>query len=649
MKSIITILMLALTLNSFAAGEDRTNAINISSAGTQTLNGVKDANTITWFKIEPEAFGTNNMLTITLGGGNYGYVSIFNDEETDATEDYVIGGSNGLALNPTIKKYHSDAAASVYVAISQENKGGTARFTFSVAQPGETREVAIKAQTGSNTIEGASTPVWYSYTAPETKIVAIETTTQMGNAVNVDGKIECISSLLPSGFRMQEGNTVYIPMLSRFGSFNITLSDIQPGMYADMPIDITNKQEFELFLPADPTASDDSSAQSERYWIYTADKSGFLMWGTYDANWIKGMWGCAVRDTTEAKTLNTPDTKVIDGMITYTIPVVAGHTYLISPTVCYNVARTVTIYAGYQTPSLGDTKDDPFILSLGNSIDLGRKTSSTKYYSFTAEESGVYTATVHAAGQVRATTPKDGSWTIRRDYSIQDKQMHIDDEIELKEGETLLLEITLTSDIDIHVDGSDADTPNYFVMITKNDGPAKDIREGEDIAHAIDAEKNTDYAIMQSDDEDFYEKYYRVDVHAGDSLVITTSHKEAISSPSCISLTLDGSHWNDVKHTNTIIRNEDGTKSVGRRYVVAATPEDRTIYIVVEGVFFLYEGATWSYNFGTSTTAIHTAFKDSEQGDCYNLSGQRIATPMKSGIYIMRTSDASKVKKVMRK
>ena len=104
--------MLALTLNIFAAGEDRTNAINISSAGTQTLNGVKDANTITWFKIEPEAFGTNNMLTITLGGGNYGYVSIFNDEETDATEDYVIGGSNGLALNPTIKKYHSDAASS---------------------------------------------------------------------------------------------------------------------------------------------------------------------------------------------------------------------------------------------------------------------------------------------------------------------------------------------------------------------------------------------------------------------------------------------------------------------------------------------------------------------------------------------------------
>lgn len=462
-----------------AEGESRETAISITGACQMNLLGEEEKNTTTWFVIEPAAFGENDLVTVSVASKNYGDVVFY--EEGAQSELFIIGGANPS----TLKKLWISKDKPVYVAIAQDGPNGSASFSLSVAEPGETRFNPISVTDGSSDIKAGFSPIWCAYTATASKVVSIKATSSIGNAINYEGRNVCMANDMFSGFRMSEGTTIYFPVYSTMANLSIELSDPKVGEYADMPLNITDMASFTIDLPADPNATTDSAGQGERYWLYEAKQSGFLMWGTSDKDWQTGMWGCGVNDTTTHKRLESPETKITAGMVTYTIPVEAGHVYLISPTVCFSTkARTVTLYTTFIEPEKGDTKDNPIVLKLNEEYDLGRVTSLTKYYAYTAKKSGMFTATVHAGGQVRATTPQDGSWNIRRDYSIQERQMHIDDEIYLNAGDMLLLEITLTSDIDFHVDGSDASIPNYSILITRNDGES-DEEDDDPVADAI--------------------------------------------------------------------------------------------------------------------------------------------------------------------
>lgn len=638
------IAVLGFAASAHAEGESRETAIPITEACTKPLMGEADKNTTTWFVIEPASFADNDLVTVSVIGNNYGDIIFY--EEGAQSEMTMIGTDKGYSA----KKLWISKNQPVYVAVTQDGPGASASFALSVASPGETRFNAITVADGTSEVNSNCFPVWCVYTASASKVVTIKSTAGVGNAIDFEGHNVCMANDMLNGFRMQQGSTVYFPVNSSAASVTIELSEPQEGYYADMPLNITGKSEFTIDLLSDPNANKDSAAQSERYWIYEADKSGFLMWGTADKDWQEGMWGCGINDTTTHKRLNTPETKIQAGMVTYTIPVEAGHVYLISPTVCYSQkARQVTLYTTFIEPEMGDTKDNPIALTLNDARDLGRVISLTKYYAFTAEKTGTYTATVHAGGQVRATTPQDGSWNIGRDYSIQDLQMHIDDEINLAAGETLLLEVTLTSDIDIHTDGSDASKPNYSILITLNDGgdtPAPDVREGEDIAHAIEAEPGVAYAVMLSSDENYYDKYYKIVVPANDTLLITTLHPEGISSPACINFTLDGAKWNVVKSTSTFIKNEDGTKNIGRLYVVEPSDAVRTIYVETDGVSFLYEGMTWSYDINVSSSEdgpVNIKSLHSEGAAAiYMLNGVKVDGMSAPGVYVIKSNGSSR-------
>lgn len=599
MKKIYLLLCLltAAFTTAMAVGETRQNAINITSGSTHELLESAETNITTWFCINSSVLGANDLVTVALDSKNYGDITFYWNDETSSDEMYFISGPDE---DKTVKKLWTISDGKLYIAIGQEGEGGKATFSFSKAKPGETRYNAIDLTTGDNKVSTDLTTVWYKYTYTETESKQIVVTSNgcvLGAAQTLEGKNICPANLLDAGFRMVEGETFYLPVSNSDANATVTiaLEEIQPGYYSDYPIKATGVSSFILDIPADPSASTDSSAQSERYFQYVADKDGLLMWGTGDSNWVEAAYGCVVRDVTDEKTLNTPLTEFTAGMITYTIPVIAGHTYLIDQSVAHTKqARQVTVYVMYKEPQQGDTKDNPFSLKLSETFDLGRKTATTKYYRFTATAAGIYTATIHAGGQVRATTPQDGSWNIGRDYSIQELQMHIDKEITLAAGESLLLEVTLTSDIDIHVDGSDSTKPNYSILITKNDGPEPEHREGDGVKNAIIAEQGKPYPLYQSSAEDFYEHYYKIDVPANHSLIIVSNHPEAISSPSFINFTLDGNNWNEVKNTITIIRNVAGTKTIGRRYATTPIDEDRTVYVETDGISFLYEGATWT-------------------------------------------------------
>lgn len=620
-----------------AAGESRSEAIEVAQAGTWTLNGAKDVNTTTWFKILPEALGDADMISLQITGDNCGAVDIFVNDEADAVNTLII---TDASKNPLVKQYWYEGTSAIYVAVMQDNANGQATFGFSHAQPGEVKEKALATVVGSNTVGSAFSPVWYSFTSTEDKIYFLSSSAVTFSEVRSaeTGLSICPANLLNvEGFRLPEGDKVYFRVLKGSGNFVLHAQDILPGMFPDKPFDITDINSFAVDIPADPNASDDGAAQIERYWTFTASKSGVLMWGTSDADWMKGMWGVSVIDQTDNnRRLSTPLTRVEMGMLTYQVNVQAGHTYMISQVLgCSRSAHTVTVRVALNDGAEGDTKENAIPLALNTLLDLGRKTANTKYYRFTAEQDGMYTATIHAGGQVRATTPQDGTWTIMRDYSIQERQMHIDKEIALAAGESLLLEITLTSDIDIHTNGSDAEIPNYSILITQNEEEEKpEVREGEDVEHAIAAVASTPYPLYQSSAEDYYERYYRVEVPAGMTLVITTHHTAAAGTPSPINFTLNGKSWNEVKYTTTILTDE-ADKKVGREYVVEPLPEDRVIFVETDGVSFLYEGATWQYEIVGDETAIDFVPVYAGAKMYYNLSGQRIAAPTKKGLYIV--------------
>lgn len=214
--------------------------------------------------------------------------------------------------------------------------------------------------------------------------------------------------------------------------------------------------------------------------------------------------------------------------------------------------------------------------------------------------------------------------------------MHIDDNIPMSPGDVLLLEITLTSDVDVHV-GGDADVPNYSILITRNgDAPAVEAREGEDIEHAIAAALDTPYAIWQASDDNFYARFYSVEQQAGEALTLMTQHDAAISSPSCLSFSFNGGKtWvesNDLV-TSTFLTDQDG-KKVGRQYDIQPADETRTVYILVDGVSFLYEGATWRIaKAGGEIADALMAPVQTHDAPVFDLQGRRMVRAAK-GLYI---------------
>lgn len=643
MKRIFSFLLVCLTfLAASAQGESRENPIRVTANGTFELRGQSEQNLTTWFVIPAEAFGDScNMLTVSVSGGNYGDVEAFSANATDDVRVVYLTAQDA----PKLKWLWEPTQGDVYVAISQDNEGGKATFTLTKALPGEVRESALEAVEGVNNIPAGVAPeVWFRYTATQDAIVNLRGVILLSNVIDAQGFISCIKSAVPEGFRLQAGAVVYFQLNSIGGDFSITLSEIPEGYYADKPIDVTEMNQFEVTIPNDPNATTDSAAQSELYWLYHAQQSGHLMWGTDDSAWIAGMWGASVTDQTTGKRLGTPLTEIVAGMLTYTVNVEAGHDYLIAQTIGHGKGRQANVYLLFTEGVTGDTKENPIPLTLGQPTDLGRKAATTRYYLFTALADGTYTATIHAGGQVRATTPRDGSWNIGRDYSIQDRQMHIDDNIPLKNGETLLLEVSLTSDIDIHVDGSDADKPNYSILITLNEGTGEVTPDvpGIDPAHAIVAEHEDRFDIPQNSDEDYFPHYYAVDLQGGLDLYVVTHHSPAINSPACVSFSQDGGlHWGaaeqDNLYSDTILADADG-KKVGRQYEVMAKMEDRHILIRVEGVGFLYEGATWQLILSGTPhpTAITHLSSTTTSAPCFDLQGRQVQNPTRHGIYFMQ-------------
>lgn len=630
--------MLCSFLSAFAQGESRENPIRVSSGTTVSLLGAPDQNTTTWLLVPQEAFATTDLLTVQVGGTCYGDMTFLPALLPDQARTVFLTSADSRLVKYLWKEEQGD----LYIAISQDNAGGTATLSFSKAKPGEVRQNALQAQLGANPIpSGVASEVWYAFTSEVDTMVYLSTSVS-GNILDTDGHIFGSSSQAINGFRMRAGGTVCFCVKASVVSFTISQGAIPEGEYADRPIDITSQSAFTFDIPVDPNATTDGTEQSERYWLYRAEKSGLLMWGTDDKAWMEGMWGAAVTDQTSGKRLGTPFTHTQAGMLIYTVNVEAGHDYLISQVIGHaKSSRTVHVYVTFSAGQQGDSKDDPIPLTLGELLDMGRSASTTHYYSFTASVDGVYTAAVHAGGQVRATTPQDGSWNISRNYDIQDRQMHIDPNIPLRAGETLLLEVTLTSDIDIHTSGEDAAVPNYSILITLNgEQPSHEAREGEDVAHAIPAVEGQPYAVMQSSDETYYPRFYVLQLPAGVTAVLSTQHADAISSPACMSFTLDGQHWGGdaVPYTETLITDASTGKKTGRLYTLAPSAEDRTVYVLVEGVSFLYEGAVWSYTLqsGGGEDAIHHLMADEDRTATYTLSGHRAGRSHPAGIYVRK-------------
>lgn len=329
-------------------GEARAKAILISGDGKQNLLGVAPrkvnvdeteyTNTTTWFKLDGSALSGNDVMSITIGGNNQTFVSVFVNDDKMPIKSYGMGSAeNMLAKNSTVLFDINLSANEYYVAIDQDNINGTADFKFMQASPGMTISTAIACTTGRNTTKAGS---WYKYTHNGDDVITISGVNDVRN--ENEGLIADASDASSVGFRMSNGDTVYfIPSGS---TVNISSRAISAGEYPDMPLVITGN--FSIKLSG-------GSSDTQRYMQYTATANGTFMYGTSNTTVVESAFGAMVRDMTTGTVVDITkeERSYTSKMYVYEWHVEKDHTYLIEQTL-QNGMGTVNFQTSF-------TKDNP--------------------------------------------------------------------------------------------------------------------------------------------------------------------------------------------------------------------------------------------------------------------------------------------------
>ena len=579
-------------------GEARSTAILVSGNTVETLLGKASIgteyyfNTTTWFRLNNEALAGQGLMTITLSGGNSGEVALIADGDTDPLKTYSLGEGTGmLPLNSTVAFDIDPASHTYYVAIMQDNVGGTATFAFSPASPGETMGSALPATVGNNTAEAGK---WYKYTHEGDNLIRIS---NVSTVLDAHGRLVANGSDVAMGFRMAAGQTIYF---QADGDFEIAVAEITEGTVADKPVILTLDQDgfgsfgFQLH---------GSDSDASRYVQYAATQTGTLMYGTDNTSVVEMAFGASVLDLTTRNRITVAQRVQDFGTpyFTYTFPVIAGHTYLIEQTLQNNLGEVLFMVTC--TPaSVGEVLEMPIAVGQQQTFDLGRKASQARYLCFIAQESGNYQLSVNAQGYVKRYLADGTSYSIQRDYA-GGTEFH-NETIGLNAGDSILFSVETTADIE-HLAGGVQDffIPNYYAIVNR-------IAEadGSCLERAKAISGNTVITNGQSP-----VWYGPVTIPANERLVITAADSQFGSQTALVFITNEKGQWID---NESDIQYQ--TQSTTHTYTLHPAAHDRVVYLVANG---LRPGARWAI--GDDLTAIHSTretHKKSQIG--YNLLGQ---------------------------
>lgn len=603
------------TLQPAPEGSTRSTAYTIAEsctrvlrgqAPTQEVDGLVHTNQSTWFRLDGESLSAYDLLSVQVGGDNETSVSLYCDDQDTPLRFYMLGEGSGMLPLGTMLIFDVDFQRhTYYIAISQDDAGGTATFTFSKAQPGQSIASALEARMGQNSV---SSPAWYRYEHQgEGDMVTIE-----GGGISVicdaQGNTLMRGNDARSGIRMRQGSVIYFQASY---DFTIGVIELEPGLSSDKPLPLTLGQydtgNYSFLLNG--SAGDDVL----RYVLFEATADGILMIGTTHKNVITSACGCMVRDVTTQRPVNVVQKQQVfdTTYFTYTFEVAQGHSYLIEHTLQDNYGE-VSFLAAFTPAQEGESQNTAFTLQLGLPLDLGRHETSTRYMRFTAPASGDYLISAHVLGQVRVLG--DEAHNISKDYE-NGTDFHRE-VVTLQEGQQLLLSATPSTDIE-HLKGAgqtaeesvqDYFIPNYYIVVQ----PAQE--QGIDPTSAQPLQPSQMQSVGQG------MTWYTVQVPADEPLNVVLS--DAGSSVAPILLADEQGRW---------ITKESELSRTGQTYVLTPAAQSRTIYLVTNGL--TDASVQWRYYVGTEEVTAIQSPSAVVGGRIYDLQG-RPAQP-RHGLYII--------------
>lgn len=605
------------TLTRAAEGSTRNKSILISTDGTVDLLGTPHVddikyNTVTWFRLDRAALSNFQLMTISLSGDNLGDVSLYRNEETTPVKSYIIGEGSGMVpVNATVDFDINLTSDEYYVAITQDDVNGQARFSFSAAQPGQTMGTAIEAHKGDNTV---LTEGWYFYVHEGD--AAVVSVVGVGAVYNAQGRLISSAEDAVVGFAMEDGQKVYFKATSL--GFSISERQFEKGETASNPIIMTLDKDG---VGTVTFSLNGSASDVRRYMLFTATADGTFMYGTENSRVIDMALGSNVRDV-DASGTSRPVSIIQKyesdyGMFIYKWEVEEGHTYLIEQTLVNNLGN-VLFYASFTEVQEGESRNKAIPLTLNVPYDLGRKENLARFYKFTAPESGDYLLSVNVNGQVRVYGEEE--YNVSKDYA-NGTDFH-NDVISLEAGQQFVFSVAPSIGIE-HISSSVQDffIPDYYVLITRS-GEA-----GSELPCAVELSADTYVNTAESNTW-----YGPVLVPAGQTLRVVADVENAGTDCAAVLLTNEKGQWFDqVSQISSMV---NGTRHT---YILTSANTDRTVYLLSNGVT---APSTWCYTFADPAVGIDSVSLYSQQ-QLYTLQGFKTRSPRK-GITIVVDRNGTK-------
>lgn len=588
-----------------------------------------------FYRIDLSTIGDKYIMELGTAAGWKGTITYLNNCDYES-EELLPANINGTATNyiHNLDPLFMGSELIINFNVTDvASANDAATITLREAKEGESFDKAMPIAIGDNAFSGVARDYWFVYTADKDAEISVSTTGTLKHMLYSRGSGNIINEY--NVYRINEGQSLYFCVSTTTeGAGTITLTEkaIEAGDYCDMPIEFSLGEDIVI---------KDRGDNAPNFRLFTAEESGFAILTTTSKVVLENYWSVYFRGECGGKTLQyeTSETTDSKGNVTsrsYKLPISAGNSYIVDIISYENGGADIIFKTAFEAASQGEVCATAVeIETLGDTINLAYEFDVTKWYKFTAEQTGFYTIAAklgYAANMKTKVGDCDAQETnANNDDSKNNAYMggYKSARVYVEEGQTLYVYTKTGSENDSEQFGAN------FYLVASYDGAA---RPGEVAVVAVKAEANTEYTVLQND-ENGYEQWYTYTIPAKKVTTIVlhyTAKTKYITNNLSLykeDMATSMSRWNG-DFTQTDLVNEAG-ETYGKSMEIPAADEERTIYIKVStaNAKFYPEPVVWKIE-GDGADIENIVEPQIEETVIYDLMGRRVVSPSK-GIYII--------------
>lgn len=560
-----------------------------------------DAN---WYRMDVSSLGEDYMLEITPQGtweGSIEYWNNPNNTNTWLSTDSLQGTGKSIVknLNPnrlgTTKYLYLNVATTT---LTEEVKSFDIRLRKPTA--GEDATTATPIEAGDTQVTLDKPEQWYAFTATKDAQLTITSSAQLAYLCLGTGEASIINEF--NTYRCYEGDTYHLclkPTGNATDTISIVESELTLGDYCDLPIDFT--------LGTDIVVAD-RGEQIMNYRRFVAEESGTAIFKTTTPLWVENTWSVVFRTDCDGKALDFVRSEFEDDAtgdlgLSYKLSVTKGETYIIEITSFTNGGQDAILKTSFQRATDGTNYETALpIEALGQEIEIPNTPNLTRWYTYTANQTGFYTikSKIGQGSTMRIMTGENTNEMINSstDNSYENAYMAGRKVVKVyaEQGTPIYVCISISS-----TPGTTGGTDRHLSITFA------EAREGEYFGQPIVASPDTDYTLP-NDEATAYDTWYVFTIPAGNECIF---HISSEVTPSYGSLQFHTDEHTAVNATSGLftmesIRDNAG-QLCGKCYTFAPADEARTIYIKTEYQQNLH---TWSITLNGGDTGINAVTPD---------------------------------------